>query len=41
MSLRKMFLVCVVALMTVLPLVGCNGNDAGSGGGDTSNTTSQ
>ena len=44
MSVRKMLMVCVVAMAAILPLVGCNGKDSGGtgegAGSDTSNTTS-
>ncbi len=43
MSMRKMLMVCVVAMAVILPLFGCNGQDAGGAAGDgaseSSNTT--
>jgi len=42
MSVRKMSMVCLVAMAMILPLVGCagdTGTDGGDTGADTSNTT--
>ncbi len=43
MSVRKMLMVCAVAMAVILPLFGCNGggtdSGTGSGGGSSSNTT--
>jgi hypothetical protein len=45
MSVRKMLMVCVVAMAAILPLVGCSvkvdsGGTGDGAGSDTSNTTS-
>jgi uncharacterized lipoprotein YehR (DUF1307 family) len=41
MSVRHLMLLCVVAAVCLLPLTGCGDKktDAGSGTGDSSNTT--